>query len=287
MADIIEHLQQLGFNQYEAQAYICLLQHNPLNGYELAKASGIPRPNVYAVLHKLEERGAVLKEGTPQGIRYSPVSSDELIQRLQSQFQISIEAAKLSLKSVTAQDRPEQIWNLNSYPTLLDHARSLVDSTEKDLLVAVWPKEARALTESIRQAEQRGVGIVTLCLFGCAGKCPHCRGRVLRYPVAPRSTGRWLLIVRDQAELLAGEIQAHDEALAVRTRQKMLVDLVSWFIRHSIALAAVLDDAGDRLESLLKPETRAILTSISPSGEAGDWLEDIRHLLADHNLIGS
>ena len=55
MADVIALLLQLGFSEYEARAYLALLQRNPLNGYELAKVSGLPRANVYAVLQKLED----------------------------------------------------------------------------------------------------------------------------------------------------------------------------------------------------------------------------------------
>ena len=66
MADITALLQQLGFSEYEARAYLALLQRNPLNGYELAKVSGLPRANVYAVLQKLEsfatERGHSMLE---------------------------------------------------------------------------------------------------------------------------------------------------------------------------------------------------------------------------------
>jgi len=61
MADITALLQQLGFSEYEARAYLALLQRNPLNGYELAKVSGLPRANVYAVLQKLEDRGFEMK----------------------------------------------------------------------------------------------------------------------------------------------------------------------------------------------------------------------------------
>src|SRR3954447_12862902 len=65
MADTVALLQQLGFGGYEARAYIALLQRNPLNGDELAKASGVPRSNVYTVLQKLEERGAVARLEMP------------------------------------------------------------------------------------------------------------------------------------------------------------------------------------------------------------------------------
>jgi sugar-specific transcriptional regulator TrmB len=72
MADIVALLQQLGFSEYEARAYTALLQRSPLNGYELAKAAGLPRANVYAVLQKLEERNAVGRQESPTGVRYAP-----------------------------------------------------------------------------------------------------------------------------------------------------------------------------------------------------------------------
>ena len=36
MADLTALLQRLGFSEYEARAYLALLQRNPLNGYELS-----------------------------------------------------------------------------------------------------------------------------------------------------------------------------------------------------------------------------------------------------------
>ena len=54
MPDAVTLLQELGFSEYEACAYQALLQQNPVTGYELAKVSGIPRPNIYPILQKLE-----------------------------------------------------------------------------------------------------------------------------------------------------------------------------------------------------------------------------------------
>src|SRR2546421_316179 len=81
MTDVTELLQQLGFSEYEARAYLALLQRNPLNGYELAKVSGLPRANIYAVLQKLEERGAAVRLDLPNSTRYAPIAPSELIQR--------------------------------------------------------------------------------------------------------------------------------------------------------------------------------------------------------------
>src|SRR5215204_79949 len=79
---VIEHLQQLGFSEYEIKTYIALLQQHPLNGYALAKASGVPRANIYGVLQKLEERGAVVAVNVAAGVLYSPITPDRLIRLL-------------------------------------------------------------------------------------------------------------------------------------------------------------------------------------------------------------
>ena len=60
-SDILHALHQLGFTEYEARAYAALVAGGELNGYALAKASGIPRANVYAVAGKLVARGAAVR----------------------------------------------------------------------------------------------------------------------------------------------------------------------------------------------------------------------------------
>jgi predicted transcriptional regulator len=274
-----EQLQQLGFSQYEAQAYVALLQRSPLTGYELAKISGIPRPNIYSVLARLEERGAVVRLEDAEGTHYAPVAAEELVTRLQRQFHSSLEAVRCSLSEIGQVTEHEHIWNTRGYPPMLEHALTLVGSASKELLVAIWPQEAEALGASIRSAEERGVEVNTLCLAGCAQECGHCHGNVHRYPVAPRIQERWLVLIPDQKEVLAGEIKPAGEALAVRTCQKMLVSLATWYIRHSIALSALLKDAGDQIDAWLTPETRGVLESIGPGGRGGGWLEHMRQLL--------
>ena len=102
MQRIIEQLQQLGFSQYEAQAYLALLKENPANGYELAKNSGIPRPNIYPVLQKLEDRGAILRLTSPDGIRYTPLPIQELISKLKHHYQEVIDATSQALSEAAA-----------------------------------------------------------------------------------------------------------------------------------------------------------------------------------------
>jgi hypothetical protein len=230
-------------------------------------------------LQKLEARGAVVRLDTPAGTRYAPVRPDELTRQLRTQFQSGLEAAQESLGQITGAAEPEYVWNIRGYPALVEHARSVLSATKERLLVAITPAEARGLAADLNSADNRGVDITTLCLEACASECGACRGRIYRYPAAPDKQSRWLVLVSDGAELLAGEINSEEETLAVRTRQPLLVELASWYTRHSIALAVVLNDLGGRLEDLLRPETRSVLESMGPAEPNGGWLGYMRRLL--------
>jgi sugar-specific transcriptional regulator TrmB len=140
MNDTSALLQQLGFGEYEAKAYLALVQRSPLNGYEVAKASGIPRANVYSVLQKLEERGVIIRLDTPESARFVPVPPAELTQRLAHAFQTALEAAKQALEEIASPVDREYIWNARGYPALLDHARSLLENARERLQVAISPR---------------------------------------------------------------------------------------------------------------------------------------------------
>src|SRR5688500_7342903 len=268
MPEILEVLQQLGFGDYEARAYVALLQRSPLNGYELAKASGLPRANVYSVLDKLEERGAVMRLDTQSGTRYAAVPPSELVGHIGSRFSENLSAARHMLEDMAAPPEYEYVWNARGYGSLLDHARTLIDTAQKRLLVATWTQEAHALAGNLAAAEERGVEVVTLCLRACAAECGGCRGAIFRYRLAPEYGSRWLVLVQDEVEALAGEIGPGDgdEALTVRTRQRLLVELSAWYIRHSMALAGVVSDLGEQLPDLLSAQTLASLASLGPGG---------------------
>ncbi len=178
-------LQQLGFSEYEARAYTALLQRSPLNGYELAKLSGLPRANIYAVLQKLEERGAVIRLDIPGGVQYAPLPAEELIQRLRSQFQETLDAAQQALNEISSPAEYEYVGNTRGYPALLEHARALLNAAQERVLLAIWPQEALNLAEPLAQADARGVEITTLCLAACPQECGGCRGQIYRYQVAP------------------------------------------------------------------------------------------------------
>ncbi len=278
MTDPAKLLADLGFGDYETRAYLALLKRSPANGYELAKASDIPRGNIYAVLQKLEERGAVLRMDSPDGTRYAPVAPDELLALLKSRFGETVEAASQALKQAGTSCETVHVWNLDDYAALLEHARLVVESAERGLLLAVWPEEAHALAQQTRAAVERGVDIRTLCLAGCAHECGACRGKVHRYRMAREHAAHWLVTVADGREVLAGAGRNDPAGLAptspqgVRTRQPLLVDLAASYIRHSIALATVVADMPPDVAANLSSEAREVLEMVGRADGFEGWL---------------
>ena len=56
--DYIEKLISFGLTRQEAIIYVQLLKCGELTGYEVAKATGISKSNVYAALEGLVQKGA-------------------------------------------------------------------------------------------------------------------------------------------------------------------------------------------------------------------------------------
>ena len=68
-----EFLEKLGFSSNEAKVYGTLIKHKVLNGYEIAKLSGVARSLVYEVINRLVAKGAVIRiDGEPN---FSSLSS--------------------------------------------------------------------------------------------------------------------------------------------------------------------------------------------------------------------
>jgi len=79
---VIKSFRNLGFTEYETEAYLTLLSHGSLSPSKLSSASKIPRPRVYDVLKGLASRGFVLeKPGKP--MTYFPVDISKTISILE------------------------------------------------------------------------------------------------------------------------------------------------------------------------------------------------------------
>jgi predicted DNA-binding transcriptional regulator len=261
--DTIAALQQLGFSEYEARAYAALVSEGELNGYGLAKKTGIPRANVYAVAEKLLARGALLRIEHEAGQRYAAVPPAQLLRRLETEHRRALETAQQTLTRHAPRREPAPVFNLRG-SELLAKGEQLIGESRDSLLVAIQPDDASALAPALQQAADRGVRITTLCLQGCEGLCGGCQGNVHRYALAPGGA-RWLVLVADQAIALVGQV-GDGLSEGMTTRQQLVVELAADFVRQNLGLAAVCQGLGSRLTDLLPAQVLAQLNDLYPDG---------------------
>ncbi len=272
-----EHLVALGFSEYEARAYVGLARYGPMTGYELARRTGLPRANVYAVLDRLEEKGVVVRAGGPEGQRYAAVPGAQVVTQLASHLERELKAARAALEQLCAPRDETLLWNLRGYEAVLQHARQQIEAGRHTLWIANSPAEAARLREHVEYAREHGVRVETLCLEGCPAECGDCVGLVYRYRVPPERVGRWLVVVRDDAEVLAAEVQPDGEATGVRSQNRLLVQLVGWYMRYSVSLARALEELGVARDRMGSP--KRVLATLRRRGQAIAWLRYVVRVL--------
>ncbi|TAN30945.1 MAG: hypothetical protein EPN31_01030 [Castellaniella sp.] len=269
--DTITALQQLGFSEYEARAYGALVGAGELNGYGLAKKSGIPRANVYAVAEKLLARGALLRVEHESGQRYVAVAPEQLLRKLATEHKQALDAAQHTLTQGLTRHEPAPVFNLRGNE-LLAKAADIIDDCHDSLLVAIQPADASALAQAMHRASDRNVRITTLCLQACEGVCGGCQGSVHRYALARGGSLRWLVLVADQQIALVGQV-GDNSAEGMTTRQQLVVELAADFIRQNLGLAAICQSLGQRLKELLPPQVLAQLNDLYPDGGFPAYLQ--------------
>lgn len=275
MTELTDLLQKLNFTKYEARAYIAMLGAADCNGYEVAKASGIPRANVYPVLERLAARHAIRRIEARKGTRYAAYPPDRLLDRLGTDYQDDLDRARNAFRDFSAQTADATVVNLRDRPELLAEAHELLVAVDTELLIALQPREASALAPDLAAARDRGVRITTLCMEACATPCGGCAGDLHRYPLAPEDGSRWLILVADNRRVIAAELASGDAAQAIVTSQSLIVELAAAYIRQSLALGTLAGALGERFDGLLSEQAQKVLAGLQPEGGVLSWLQRV------------
>jgi sugar-specific transcriptional regulator TrmB len=256
-------LMSLGFGPNEARAYCALLAKSPLNGYQVAQLSGIPRAKVYESLERLVARGAAVQVETldAEPRLYAPTDPLELVDQIAQDYDKSLERARQALE--TYQNNPqvvEVLWRVTSQTDLVARGQKLVQSARRTLHVALWAEEFDALLKALLSAAERGVRIA-LVLYSphvglaklqqnCAGAILHSRSKRQAVPVM----GRQFVLVADRKRCITGSIFPDRDVEGVFTLNLGLVTNAVDLVNHEIYLERVMTVAGEPLMAVFGPD---------------------------------
>jgi hypothetical protein len=129
-------LQEIGLNQYEAEAYFSLVAEGPLTGYELGKRSAVPLSRSYEILERLTTRGLALRQpGDPP--RYAAAAFPRFLAAVRERTTRTLDTLADAL-AIAASPQPwQEFWVVRGEANILDRLRVLiVDAAHRlDLLL--------------------------------------------------------------------------------------------------------------------------------------------------------
>ncbi|CAN5244801.1 TrmB family transcriptional regulator [soil metagenome] len=265
--EVLEAVKALGLSEYEAKAYLALLDESPASGYRVALNSGVPRSKVYEALGGLVDRGvALVNHGEP--VRYAPVSPEEMISRRKRELEGTLESAQGTLdRYVGSADSRGAIWDLTGREAILQRAREMAGRAEQSLLLEVWQEDAPELREALSEAAERGIE-VSVIAYGDPG---YPFARVYHHDLVDEVTrglgARWLVLSLDLREVVTGMLSMGDQSRAAWTSHPGLVVPTTELIKHDIYVQEMLDAHRDTLEASFGPSLEVLRGRFERIGE--------------------
>lgn len=255
MDQLLDELKRVGFSQYEARAYVALLQRAPVTGYELSKRSGVPRSMIYEVLGKLLDRGAAYAVPA-EPITYAPVPAGELVERLKREAEETFGYLEGALGSLERPREVDTIKRTRGRGPVSAELAAIVEGAREELWLSLWGAQIPALADAVERAEARGVRVFSVLFEEGEGTR---LGRTFHHDYTPpevlehRLGGRLHIAARDAEEVVIAQFVEGSVPWALRTRDPALVLVATEYVRHDISTDVVLRAHGrERLDALWK-----------------------------------
>ena len=136
-------LKDFGLTEYEAKAYIALVESGAMAASQLSTNASIPYSKIYEILGNLERKGWVESEqGRPS--KYFPKSPSTALESSRVRIENTLKSSQAEALSELqplherkeVQERPD-IWIVRGQPNILDRIKETLGRTRRELLVAM------------------------------------------------------------------------------------------------------------------------------------------------------
>jgi sugar-specific transcriptional regulator TrmB len=261
----IEALENLGFSTYEARAYLGLLQKNPVSGYQLSKATGIPRSRIYETLERLMVKGlAVSFQEEP--VVYAPLAADALQSQLKETFNNNLSALEEELERLAAGGEPEILWNIRGQEAILTRARGMIARATRAVYLVAWAGTLEMLRKELETADNRGLRVIIISCGDIEGMPGTYYCHAFEEAIVRIGSGSINLVV-DSQEVLTGAVLGSEggtaeACVAVWSRNKGLVFTTEEYIRHEVYLHKVIERFAETESDALQAALTAGLKEI-------------------------
>ena len=157
--DAYEFLIKVGFSLNEAKVYVTLLQNKALNGYEIAKLSGVSRSLVYDVIERLLNKGFIIKsEGAIN--YYVALDYNKTLEKIDNENHKNLLNAEAKLKLLSKKENDNEfIFNIRGIDKFIDKAKERILLAKREISLSIWKQDFALLEEDLLKAIKRGVKV--------------------------------------------------------------------------------------------------------------------------------
>ena len=160
LLDALERVsERFNFGEYEAKAYLTILEHGRLTASEISDYTDIPQPRVYDTVRSLSDAGLVeLQESRPMKVlAIDPAEAFDDLQASLDDLVAGLEATYTQPARGT-----EAVSLVKSRPTILRYLSDIVESADYELMLSLTPDLFERFEEQLRHRHEAGVAIEVL-----------------------------------------------------------------------------------------------------------------------------
>jgi len=220
-------LTDLGFAKNEAIVYLAMLSSGKaLNGYEIAKYSGVTRTMIYDILNRLQAKHAVrVIEADP--LYYLPVDYKALVDNMRKQSEERLDKLEAALEKISVSNVRQKhfVYNINGTEEIFRILKNKITGASDEIYLSAWREEAELIGDELQKASDRGVKVY---LFSF-NKLPFSFGTQFVYgfdwsneDYFPR---RRITAIIDRRTMVMGEGGRTSEEINIVTDNAMLIEM--------------------------------------------------------------
>jgi sugar-specific transcriptional regulator TrmB len=243
---IIESMLSLGFNKYEAHAYVTLLLDPSKTAYEISKLSEVPQSKIYETMKKLVDRGLATAKGY-KPIKYIALPLESYLDQYKTEVTDAVEFLKKNINAVAKQPTIEYIVHFNTLSQFISKVEDVLSRSEKSIYLEIWAQDYHHIREALEIASKRNVRIITVLY----GEVSQPIGKIYQHEMSglehSLQNGRWLNSLVDNSECCFGILNDNNPT-GIWTQNKSIMLLSQSFISHDILIAEIYHEMRDVLD---------------------------------------
>lgn len=239
---LIEKLQNFGLNQYEAKAYVSLLDIGTSNAYSISKASGIPRSRIYDILESLANRGIVMFEETSDNVKnYTALPADVFLERIREEWSSNYSDVEKELKEIESKEKKDNVYvsTVKGEKNILTFCRNMINAAKEQVVVSIWENMYLELLPDLQNCIERGIKVsgITFGVENPISVLDKHRANKIHNTVEKKP---WFILSSDSKRLLYGH-SSEVNGNAFYTEDETHIYLFEDYIIHDIVINRLIE----------------------------------------------